>query len=105
MASNDVITNGRDWGMQPAITQLMATFSTVASPRFGGTWAITSSGARAVDVGEHLLDPLLGWRDYGQAVAPAPRVVEPVDSLEGVGHSDPIRLERNICHIVLLDLV
>src|SRR5262245_7659159 len=38
-------TQGRYSGLQPAITALMATFSTVTSTRSGGTVHTTSSGA------------------------------------------------------------
>src|SRR4029453_19257520 len=49
-ASTAVITTGRYSGLQPASTELMATFSTVHSTRSGGTTATTSSGSRVVPV-------------------------------------------------------
>ena len=47
-ASTPAITHGRYSGLQPAITALMAIFSTVTSTRSGGTTATTSEGARVV---------------------------------------------------------
>ena len=47
-ASTAAITTGRYSGLQPAMTALMATFSTVAGARFGGTSATTSPGWREV---------------------------------------------------------
>ena len=47
-ASTAVNTTGKYSGLHPAITALMATFSTVHSTKSGGTTAITSSGARFV---------------------------------------------------------
>ena len=47
-ASTAASTQGRYSGRQPAMTALMATFSTVRSMRSGGTTATTSSGARVV---------------------------------------------------------
>ena len=41
-------TTGRYSGLQPAITALIATFSTLHSTRSGGTIATTSSAARFV---------------------------------------------------------
>ena len=41
-ASGLAITTGRNSGLQPASTALIATFSTVAGARFGGTIATTS---------------------------------------------------------------
>src|ERR1044071_4793232 len=41
-------TTGRYSGKQPAMTALIATFSTVTGTRSGGTTATTSSGARLV---------------------------------------------------------
>ncbi len=48
IASTIVITHGRYSGLHPAITALIAIFSTVTSTRSGGTTATTSSGARVV---------------------------------------------------------
>ena len=45
-ASTAAMRTGRYSGLHPAITALMAIFSTVAIPRRGSTSAITSSGAR-----------------------------------------------------------
>ena len=50
IASSAAITQGRYSGLQPAITALIAIFSTVTSTRSGGTIATTSSGARVVPV-------------------------------------------------------
>ncbi len=47
-ASTAAITTGRYSGLHPAITALIAIFSTVAMPMFGGTVAITSCGSRCV---------------------------------------------------------
>src|SRR6516165_7643542 len=47
-ASTAASTTGRYSGRHPAITALIATFSTVAGTRFGGTTATTSSGGRPV---------------------------------------------------------
>ena len=47
-ASSAVMTTGRYSGFAPAITALMATFSTVAGAMFGGTCATTSCGSRPV---------------------------------------------------------
>src|SRR5262247_326602 len=47
-ASTAAITTGRYSGLQPAITALIATFSTVQGARSGGTTATTSSAARVV---------------------------------------------------------
>ena len=47
-ASTAASTTGRYSGLQPAITALIATFSTVHSTRSGGTTATTSSGSRVV---------------------------------------------------------
>src|SRR5262249_32519042 len=49
-ASTVVSTTGRYSGLQPAMTALMATFSTEHSTRSGGTTATRSSGARVVPV-------------------------------------------------------
>src|SRR6266545_6088955 len=46
MASTPAITTGRYSGRQPAMTALMAIFSTVARPKFGGTSAISSPRSR-----------------------------------------------------------
>ena len=70
-ASTAASTTGRYSGLQPAITALIATFSTVHSTRSGGTTATTSSGARVVPV-EHPQHACLGRRHDGQAVGPAP---------------------------------
>ena len=48
IASTAASTTGRYSGKQPAITALIATFSTVAGARSGATIATTSSGARVV---------------------------------------------------------
>ena len=69
-ASTAASTHGRYSGRQPAITALIATFSTVTSTRSGGDLATTSSG-RAVVPSQHPQHPLLGRRDDGQAVGPA----------------------------------
>jgi hypothetical protein len=47
-ASTAASTTGRYSGRQPAITALIATFSTVAGARSGGTIATTSLGSRVV---------------------------------------------------------
>ncbi len=47
-ASTAASTTGRYSGLQPAITALIATFSTLHSTRSGGTTATISSGARVV---------------------------------------------------------
>ena len=41
-------TTGKCSGLHPAMTALIATFSTVTGTRSGGTTAMTSSGARRV---------------------------------------------------------
>ncbi|OGA38922.1 MAG: hypothetical protein A3G24_12300 [Betaproteobacteria bacterium RIFCSPLOWO2_12_FULL_62_13] len=43
-----MITTGRCSGPQPAITALIAIFSTVASPNFGAIPPITAEGSRSV---------------------------------------------------------
>ena len=68
-ASTAASTTGRYSGLQPAITALIATFSTVTSFRSGGTIATTSPVAsRAV---EHAQHPGLGRRHDRQPVGPA----------------------------------
>ena len=47
-ASRAAITTGRYSGRHPAITALMATFSTVAGAMLGGTMATMSCGSRVV---------------------------------------------------------
>ena len=47
-ASMAVMTTGRYSGLQPAMTALMATFSTVAGAMFGGTTATRSCASRVV---------------------------------------------------------
>ena len=47
-ASTALKTTGRYSGRHPAMTALIATFSTVAGARLGGTVATTSSGSRDV---------------------------------------------------------
>ena len=47
-ASTAARITGRYSGLEPAITALIATFSTVQGARSGGTTATTSSGARRV---------------------------------------------------------
>src|SRR3954470_2050586 len=47
-ASSAASTTGRYSGRHPAITALIATFSTIAGTRLGGTTATTSPGAREV---------------------------------------------------------
>ena len=69
-ASTAASTHGRYSGLHPAITALIATFSTVTSTRSGGTMATTSSGARG-RTGEHPQHPLLGRWDDRQAVGEA----------------------------------
>ena len=61
-ASTAASTQGRYSGRHPAITALMATFSTVTSIRSGGTTATTSSGARVVPL-EHPQHAGLGRGD------------------------------------------
>lgn len=48
IASTAAMTTGRYPGLQPAITALIATFSTVTGARFGGTTPMTSCGSRFV---------------------------------------------------------
>ena len=56
-------------GLQPAITALIATFSTAQGARLGGMRPTISSGcARAA---QHAQDALVGRRHDRQAVAPA----------------------------------
>ena len=50
IAATAAINTGIYSGRQPAITALIAIFSTVASPQLGGTAAITSDGDRFVPV-------------------------------------------------------
>ena len=47
-ASTAAMMTGKYSGLHPAITALIAIFSTVASPMFGGTVAMTSWGLRCV---------------------------------------------------------
>ena len=61
-------------GRQPAITALIAMFSTVASAQRGGTTAMTSERAPA-GAGDHRLHPLGGRQHERQAIGPAPRVI------------------------------
>ena len=70
-ASTALKTTGRYSGRHPAMTALIATFSTVAGARLGGTVATTSSGSRdgAVEHGQH---PGLCGRHDGKPVGPAP---------------------------------
>ena len=46
IASTPATTTGRYSGRQPAITALIAIFSTVARPKLGGTSATSASAAR-----------------------------------------------------------
>ena len=48
IASTPARTVGKYSGLQPAMTALIATFSTLSGARFGGSTAISSSGSRRV---------------------------------------------------------
>ena len=91
-ASIAAITHGRYSGLQPAITALIAIFSTVTSTRSGGTTATMSSGGsrRAL---EHPQHPLLGRRHDRQAVG-EPAIEQHLHLVVEVGELDPPRLQR-----------
>ena len=88
-ASTAASTTGRYSGRQPAITALIATFSTVHSTRSGGTTATTSSG-RAVGAGEHAHDARRGRRHEREAVGPA-ALVHRLGVVLLVAERDPAR--------------
>ena len=69
-ASSTPSTTGMYSGLQPAITALIATFSTVQGARLGGISPTTSSGLR-VGAAQHAQDALVGRRHDRQAVGPA----------------------------------
>ena len=70
MASTAAITQGRYSGLQPAITALMAIFSTVTSTRSGGTTATTSSAARVVPVSMRSTRSSVGGTTGSPSVTP-----------------------------------
>ena len=86
-ASTQASTTGRYSGLQPAITALMATFSTVTSTRSGGTTATTSSGERVVPSSIRSTLASVGAHD-GQPVGPAAGE-QRLDLVLEVGQLDP----------------
>ena len=80
-ASTIASTMGKYSGLHPAITALMATFSTVASALSGGISPMTRRRIVA-GMGEHGEDALFGRRHDGQAVAPPFLHDQPVDLFE-----------------------
>ena len=70
-ASTAASTTGRYSGWQPAITALIATFSTVHSTRSGGTTATTSSGSRVVPVSMRATRSWVGGTTGRPSVQPA----------------------------------
>ena len=88
-ASTAASTTGMYSGLQPAITALIATFSTVHSTRSGGTIATTSSGSRVVPASIRSTRSGVGGTTR-QAVGPAPcRTC--LDLVLGVAELDPAR--------------
>ena len=70
-ASTAARTTGRYDGLQPAMTALIATFSTVAGARFGGTNATTSVAEREVCSSMRSTRPSVGGTTGSPSVRPS----------------------------------
>src|SRR5437867_3014491 len=89
-ASTAASTTGRYSGLQPAITALIAIFSTVAAASAGGTGPHTSCGARPVaSTARRTRAPLRGTTRGPPAPAPARHVAPEIalPSRHGVGEA------------------
>ena len=69
-ASTAAMTHGRYSGLHPAITALMAIFSTVTSTRSGGTMATMSEGERVVPVSMRITRSSVGGTTGKPSVHP-----------------------------------
>ena len=68
-ARTPAITAGKYSGLHPAITALIASFSTVATPFMGGTSPTNRVSREAAGL-DHRSDQFLRWRDDGQPIRP-----------------------------------
>ena len=91
-ASSAAITHGRYSGLQPAITALIATFSTVTSTRSGATTATMSSGARVVPSSIRSTRCSVGGTTGRPSVTAA--VEQHLHLVVEVGQLDPTRPQR-----------
>ena len=89
-------------GLHPAMTPLMAIFSTVACAQRGGTEPITSSGLRLV-AGEHLRHALFGRRYDRQPIGPTFFYEVFLRLPDVIRNFDSLRLQCCRCHNLPLD--